>query len=74
MFLGQSVRLPPDYSDADAPDGDTVAVIGDRIEIVSVAFPDSRININTATEVRYVLRWDFDDVEFGAGQAIVGFT
>ncbi len=66
--------LVPDYTDADAPDGDTVAVIGDQIEIVSVAFPDSRININTVTEVRYVLRWDFDDVEFGAGQAIVGFT
>jgi len=67
--------LVADYSDGDAPDGDTIAVIGDQIEIVSVAFDDDRVNVNTVGEVRYVLRYDFDNVAFEGGDgSIVGFS
>ena len=46
--------------------GQTDTVIWDRIEIVSVAFSDSRINVGGSSEVRYVLRYDYDDVEFNS--------
>lgn len=67
-----------DMSDADYSDGEestTETVISDQIEIVSVAFDDSRVNINTAAEVRYVLQYDYDDASFEGGDgSIVGFT
>ncbi len=69
------LNLAPPYVDADAPDGDMVAVVSDRIELVSVAFDDSRIDVSGGAEVRYVLRYDYDDVAFeGTDGSIVGFT
>lgn len=35
-----------DYTDADAVDGDTTSVIGDRIQILTLGVADGRININ----------------------------
>ena len=65
----------PDWSDADAPDGDTVSISGDCIETVSVTFDDNRVNLGASVEVRYVLRYAYDSVSFtGSDGSIVGFS
>jgi len=50
-------------------------IIWDRIEIVSVSFSDDRINVGGTTEVRYKLRYDYDDVIFDSSKgSVAGFT
>jgi len=67
--------LVADYTDADAPDGDTVNVIGDRLEVVSVAFDDSRIDVGANAEARYSFQYDYDDVAFDDTKGTVtGFS
>jgi len=49
--------------------------IWDRLEIVSVTFDDNRINVGGTAEVRYVLRYDYDDVTFDNTKgSVTGFT
>ena len=40
------------------------AIIWDQIEIVSVNFSDSRVNVGGEADVRYTLRYDYDDEPF----------
>jgi len=47
------------------------SIIWDQIEIVSIGFSDSRINVGEETEVRYVLRYDYDDLPFTAAEGNV---
>ncbi|GAH46260.1 unnamed protein product, partial [marine sediment metagenome] len=66
-------------ADADYTDGEettpTDTFITDRMEVVSVAFDDSRIDVSGSAEVRYVLKYDYDDVAFdGTKGSITGFT
>lgn len=74
----ETYNLYIDMADSDYPDGEespTDTFITDQIEIVSVAFDDSRVNVGASAEVRYVLRYDYDDVSFtGSDGSIVGFT
>jgi len=74
----EDYNLYIDMVDADYSDGEestTETVISDQMEIVSIAFDDSRVNIGASVEVRYVLRYDYDDVSFtGTDGSIVGFT
>ncbi|MHA1215797.1 MAG: LamG-like jellyroll fold domain-containing protein [Candidatus Thorarchaeota archaeon] len=52
-----------------------VRPIWDQIEIVSVAFDDNRVNVGGSVEVRYVLRYDYDDVSFtGSDGSVAGFS
>ena len=52
-----------------------VIQIWDRFEFVSVATDDTRINIGANFELRYQIRYDFDDVTFDNTKgSITGFT
>ncbi|MHA2433376.1 MAG: hypothetical protein ACXADO_09140, partial [Candidatus Thorarchaeota archaeon] len=74
----ENYNLYVDMADADYTDAEetlTEQLITDNIEIVSVAFDDSRVDISSSAEVRYVLRYNYDDVQFDGGDgSIVGFT
>ena len=53
----------------------SATVVWDRIEVVSVAFDDSRINVSGSAEVRYKLQYDYDNVAFDDTKGTVtGFT
>jgi hypothetical protein len=50
-------------------------IIWDRLEFVSVATEDTHINMGATFELRYTIRYDYDDVPFSSGKGSVsGFT
>ena len=56
-------------------DSTSATITWDQIEVFLVAFNDSRVNIGAAAEVRFTIRWDYDDVAFtGDNGSIVGWT
>ena len=61
------LNLAPDFTDMDAPDGDTVAVISDRVEVQSYSVADSRININDNVELNVTLQYEYDGSEVTDG-------
>jgi hypothetical protein len=53
----------------------SATVIWDRFEFVSVSADDTRINVGGTFELRYKIRYDFDDVTFDNTKgSISGFT
>lgn len=64
------LNMAGDYTDADAPDGDTASSIGDRIVVYYEAFNDSRVNINAVIEGRYKAVLDHDDHALGSGDQL----
>jgi len=49
--------------------------IYDRLEIISVAFSDDRVDVSGSSEARYVIYYDYDNVEFDDGKgSITGFA
>lgn len=55
--------------------GYSTTIIWDRLEITSVAADDARINIGATFELRYQIRYDFDNVVFDNTKgSITGFT
>lgn len=60
------------YTDADAPDGDTVAVVGDRIRVLTLGLTDSRINADgSATAILYATAdLEYDSHALGAGDSL----
>jgi len=53
----------------------SVSVITDKFEIVSVTASDTRINVGGTFELRYKIRYDYDDVTFDSSKGSVsGFT
>jgi len=51
------------------------AIVWDRFEFVSVTVDDSRINVGGTFELRYQIRYDYDDVTFDSSKgSISGFT
>jgi len=59
-----------DYTDADAVDGDTVAVIGDRIRIDSLSATDGRIDIGTQGEWYGTASLEYDGHVLGSGDSL----
>lgn len=53
--------LVADYSDADAPDGDTTNVIGDQLQVQSYLASDARDNINDNVDIDVTIWWDYND-------------
>jgi hypothetical protein len=54
---------------------DSETIIYDQIEVSSVAFDDSRIDVFGSAEVRYALQYDYDDVAFDDTKGTVtGFS
>jgi len=55
--------------------GLSTTVIWDRFEIYSVSVDDARINVGGTFELRYKIRYDYDDVVFDSSKGSVsGFT
>jgi hypothetical protein len=53
----------------------TITGIWDRLEFVSVSADDTRINVGGTFELRYQIRYDFDDVTFNSSKgSITGFV
>ena len=53
----------------------TITGIWDRFEFVSVSADDTRINVGGTFELRYQIRYDFDDVTFNSSKgSITGFV
>lgn len=65
-----------DQDDAEGPWSSPCRyIIVDRLEIVSVAFSDNRIDVSGSSEARYVLRYDYDNVPFDSSKGTVtGYT
>jgi hypothetical protein len=59
-----------DYTDADAPDGDTTAVIGDRIRIDSLATTDTRANVGDTITIYATASLEYDGHALGVGDAL----
>jgi len=77
VTYGSSVTLSGNSYGITAYDqnGKSGSIIWDQIEIVSVSFDDSRVNVGASAEARYVLRYDYDDAAFtGADGSVAGFT
>ncbi len=55
--------------------GNFSAVVVDRFELFSVAVDDDRINVGGSFELRYKIRYDYDDVVFTSAKGnIIGFA
>ncbi|RLF50846.1 MAG: hypothetical protein DRN24_05880, partial [Thermoplasmata archaeon] len=69
-----------DYTDADAPDGDTVSVIGDQVKVTSIAvsnyayYGGSRYwDANSPMTITYTAVLDYDETAFN-GELNVGYS
>jgi len=55
--------------------GYSTTIIWDRFEFVSISVDDSRISVGSTFELRYKIRYDYDDVAFDSSKGSVsGFT
>jgi len=53
----------------------STAMIWDRFEFISITANSSRVNVNQKFELRYTIRYDYDDVIFDNSKgSIAGFT
>jgi len=53
-----------DYTDADAVDADTTAVIGDRIKITACGIVGNTIDVDTGGKVWYTTIYEYDSTQF----------
>jgi len=59
-----------DYTDADAVDGDTTSVIGDRIDIYWTQVDDDRRDYGSTGEVRFKAVLSYDQTGLGSGDSL----
>jgi len=58
-----------DFSDGDAPDGDTASVIGDRIKILSIGAVDGRINVDSQGTYWATAELEYDSHSLASGDS-----
>jgi len=54
--------------------GKSVTVIWDRLEIYSVSASDTRVNVGDSVELRYKIRYDYDDEVFDSSDGSVSIA
>ena len=62
--------LVADYVDADAPDGDTVSIIGDWVRLTALSVDNPTVSITEPIELRATAELEYDNHALGAGDSL----